>query len=114
MKAESAVLECLFKTSDKLAAKDAAEHLDGKKEPVTRSNPVHVIERQAAGGNHAMDMRVKAKLLIPGMQHAEEADFRAEVSRIACNFEKGFGTGAKQKIVDGLLVLQSEWRQLTR
>jgi hypothetical protein len=35
-----------------------------------------------------MDMRVKAKLLIPGMQHAEEADFRAEVSRITCNFKK--------------------------
>jgi hypothetical protein len=48
------------------------------------------------------------------MQHAEEADLRAEVSRIACNFKKSFGTGAKQKIVDGLLVLQSEWRQLTR
>ena len=72
MKAESPVLECLLKTSNKLAAKNAAEHLDRKKEPVTRSNPVHVIERQAAGRNHAMDMRVKTKLLVPGMQHAEE------------------------------------------
>jgi hypothetical protein len=54
---------------------------------------------------------VKTKLLIPGIQHAEETDLRAEVSRIACNFKKGFDTGAKQKIVDGLLVLQSEWRQ---
>ena len=61
-----------------------------------------------------MDMRVKAEFLIPGMQHAEETYLRAEVSRIACNLEKSFRTGAKQKIVDDLLVLQSEWRQLTR
>jgi len=97
MKAESAVLEFAFKASDKLAAKEAAEHLDGKKEPVTRSNPVRVIERQAAGGNHAMDMRVKVEFLTPGMQHAEEADFCAEMSRIACDFQKGFSTSAKQK-----------------
>src|SRR6266704_6478447 len=103
---ESAVLQCSFKTSDELAAKHAAEHLDGKKEPVTRSNPALVIERQAAGRNHAMDMRVKTKLLIPGMQHAEEADLRAEMFGIASNFEKRFRTGAKQKIVNDLLVLQ--------
>jgi len=51
-------------------------------------------------------VRVQAKLLIPGMQHAEEADFRAEMFWIASDFQKGFGTGAKQKIVDDLLVLQ--------
>ena len=56
-----------------------------------------------------MDMRVKAKFLIPGVQHAEEADFRAEMSGIAGDFQKGFGTGAKQKIVDDLLVLHSQW-----
>ena len=48
-----------------------------------------------------MDMRVKTEFLVPGVQYTEEADLRAEVFRIACNFEKSFGTGAKQKIVDG-------------
>jgi len=61
-----------------------------------------------------MDMRVKAKYLVPGVENAEEPDLRAEVSRIACNFEKSFRTGTKQKILDGLLILQSEWCQLTR
>ncbi len=61
-----------------------------------------------------MDMRVKLELLIPGVQHTEEADLRAEMFGIAGNFEKGFCTGAKQKIVEDLLVLQSQWRQLTR
>jgi hypothetical protein len=33
------------------------------------------------------------------------------VSRIASDFEKGFGTGAEQEIVEDLLVLQDQWRQ---
>src|ERR1700687_921209 len=70
--------------------------------------------RQATGGTNAMDMRAKLELLIPGVQDTEEADLRAEVFRIAGDFEKGFRTGAKQKIVDDLLVLQSQWCQLTR
>ena len=56
-----------------------------------------------------MDMRVQPELLIPGVQYAEEADFRAQAPRIASDCEQGFGTGAKQKIVDNLLVLQSQW-----
>jgi hypothetical protein len=41
-----------------------------------------------------------------GMQHTEEADLRAQKSRIAGHFEKGLRTGAEQEIVDDLLVLQ--------
>jgi hypothetical protein len=59
-----------------------------------------VIERQAASGNDAMDMRVNIELLTPGVQHTEETNFRAEVSRIASDFEKCFRAGAKQEIVE--------------
>jgi hypothetical protein len=45
------------------------------------------------------------------MQHAEEANFRTEVSRMASDFQKGFGTSAEQEIVEDLLVLQSQRRQ---
>jgi hypothetical protein len=58
-----------------------------------------------------MDMRVKFEILSPTVQHAEEADFRAEMLGIACDFQKGFRTGAKQEIVDDLLVLQHQWSQ---
>ena len=47
------------------------------------------------------------------MQNAEEADLRAQMIGVASDFEKGLGTGAKQKIVDDLLVLQSQRRQFT-
>ena len=47
------------------------------------------------------------QLLIPGMQHAEEADFGAEQSRIACEFHQGFGAEAEQKRVDELLLTRA-------
>ncbi len=56
-----------------------------------------------------MDMRVQAKFLVPGVENAEEANLRAQMFGIAGDFQKGFGAGAKQKIVDDLLVLQNKW-----
>src|SRR6202035_3464295 len=61
-----------------------------------------------------MDMGMEPELLIPGVQHGEEANFRAEVSRIASDFEKCFRTGAEQQIVDDFLILQGQWRELRR
>src|SRR5258708_17576137 len=111
MKDELAFTEGLLESSNKLAAKDATEHFDGKKEPLTLANPVGVIERQAPGGNDAMDMGMKPEVLTPSVQHGEEADFRATVSGIALDFEKGFRTGTEQQIVEDLLVLQGQRRQ---
>ena len=64
-----------------------------------------VIETQPASWNNAMNMRVKAEPLIPGVQDAEETNFRSEVSLIASDFEKCFGTGLEQQAIDELLVL---------
>ncbi len=56
MEVQLAILERLLKTSDKLAAKDSRQHLEGKKEPILGFHPVRVIETQSAGGNDAVDM----------------------------------------------------------
>src|ERR1700688_358925 len=61
-----------------------------------------------------MHMWVKFEFLTPGMQHAEEADFCAKMLGIAGHFEESFCTGAKQEIVDDLLVLQDQRSQMTR
>ena len=66
---------------------------------------MRVIGTQPAGGNDAMNVGMEAELLTPRVQHAEETDFRAEVSGIASDFEKGFRAGAQQQAVDELLVL---------
>src|ERR1700720_735283 len=114
MKGELAVMKGMLERFLELAAKDAAEHLDGKKEVVAWFDPAGVIGRQATSRDHAMYMRVKFEFLTPRMQHAEEADLRTEMLGIARDFQKGFRTGAKQEIVDDLLVLQDQRGQMTR
>src|SRR3984893_17355306 len=52
--------------------------------------------------------------LFQGCNTVDEADFRAEVFRIASDFEKCFCTGPEQQIVDDFLVLQSQWSELPR
>lgn len=57
---------------------------------------------------------MKLQLLVPGVQHAEEADIGAEVLRIAGDFEECLGTGAEQQIVNQSFVLQCQWNQFVR
>jgi hypothetical protein len=57
---------------------------------------VGVIERQPTGGKDARNVRVQPEFLIPGVRPAEEADFRAEMSGGAGNFQKSFRTAWKQ------------------
>src|SRR5260370_18767831 len=105
MESQLAVAKGALESGNKLAAKDATEHLDGKKEVVASLDPTRAIGRQPTGRDYAMYMRVKFELLTPGMQHAEEADLRPEMSRIATDFEKGFRTGATQELIHDLPVL---------
>ncbi len=58
-----------------------------------------------------MDMRMNVELLTPGVQHAEEANLRAEVLRITSHFEECFRTGAEQETVEDFLILQHQWGQ---
>jgi hypothetical protein len=46
------------------------------------------------------------------MQNAEEANLGAQVFRITGHFEKRFGAGPEQQIVNNLLILQSDRGQL--
>jgi len=52
--------------------------------------------------------------LIPGVEHAEEADLRAEVPRIASDLDQGLGCGMKQQVIDQPFVLQCERSQFPR
>ena len=73
--------------SDELAAKYAAEHMDGEKESRARSNPACAIEGEPARRYDAVDMGMKLEFLIPGVQHAEEADLGAEMPAVTSHFE---------------------------
>jgi hypothetical protein len=113
LEAELAITESLPEGIDKLSAKDSAQHPPGKKEPLRCGNPVRVIGRESAGRNDAMDLRVSFQFLTPTVQHAEKADFRVATFGITSNFEKSFRTGAKQEVMEDLLVLQHQRGQMT-
>ena len=114
MKVELAVMKGALERFAELAAKGSAKHLDGKKGVVAWFDPACAIGGQPTGRHHAVYMRVKFEFLSPAVQHAEEADFRTEMLGIARDFPKGFRTGAKQEIVEHLLVLQDQRGQMTR
>jgi len=70
-----------------------------------------VIRSETAGGQHAVDMGMMLQSLVPGMEHAEEADLRAEVTRITSDLQQSCSTGVKQQFVDQPLILQCERSQ---
>jgi hypothetical protein len=80
-------LEGRLQTSDELATKHAPQYGDGKEEARVGSNPTGVIAGESAGGNDTVDMGMKLEFLVPGMEHAEEADLGSEMSGIARHFE---------------------------
>ena len=114
MELECAGVKGGLESGDELAAEDTAEHLDGKKEGAARGDPAGVVRSETAGGKHAVDMRMMLQTLIPGMEHAEEADLRAQMPWIAGDLQQGLGAGVKQQVVDQPFVLQCERGQFPR
>jgi len=82
-KVKLAMLKGRPETVNELATKDASEHCDGEKESRMGWNPAGVSEREPAGGNDTVDMGMNLELLIPGVQHAEEADLGTKVDGVA-------------------------------
>src|SRR5271156_3774531 len=101
-----------LKEIEELAAKDAAEDLDGEKEGIFRMNPVRVAWIEAAGGNDAVEMRMQSQVLSPGVQNAEEADLGSEVLGAGRNFEHGLSAGAEEQIVEQPWIALTERIQL--
>ena len=61
-----------------------------------------------------MDMRMDLQILSPGVQDAEEADLRAQMSGIGRDLQQSRGAGTEQKVKDDFLVLQSQPREFVR
>ncbi len=114
METELALGEGPFQSGDELAPKDPSQDGTGKKEAGRGGKPTGMVWGESAGGNDAMDMGMVLQLLIPGMEHTEEANLGAEMFRMGSDFEQGLGAGAEQQIVENLLVLQSQGRQAMR
>jgi hypothetical protein len=48
------------------------------------------------------------------MEHRKKADLGSKMLGVEGNFQKSFGAGPEQQIVEELLVLEHEWRELVR
>ena len=88
MELECPGLKGSLESGDKLAAEDTAEHFDGKEERAAGGDPAGVIWSEAAGGQHAVDMRMMLQSLVPGMEHAEEANLGSKVPGIAGDLQQ--------------------------
>ena len=53
-------------------------------------------------------MRMQVQILAPGMEHGEEPDRCSQMFGVARNGEQSFGGGAKEEIVNGFLVIESD------
>src|ERR1035441_4642695 len=114
VKLECAFAECAPKSGDKLAAEDTAEHFDGKEEGAAGGDPGGGGRSEAAGGEHAGDMGMMLKSLVPGMEHAEEADLGSKMPGIASDLQQSCSTGVKQQVIDQPFILQCERSQFPR
>src|SRR6266851_3138365 len=81
---------------------------------MARRDPARVVGGETASGGDAVNVGMMLEPLIPGMEHAEEADLRAQVAGIASDLQQGCGTSLEEQVVDHALVLERERREFTR
>src|SRR5713226_7889024 len=101
-------LKSSLESGDKLAAEDTAEHFDGKEERAAGGDPAGVVRSEAAGGQHAVDMRMMLQSLVPGVEHAEETDLGSQAPGIAGDLQQSCSAGVKQQVIDQPFILQCE------
>jgi hypothetical protein len=99
------MLKCGLEAVDELAAKHPPEHGNGEKEARVRSNPAGVIEREPTRGDDTVDMGMNLEFLVPGMQHAEEADLSPEMCGVPRHIQKRFCAGSQQQTIDKFFIL---------
>ena len=61
-----------------------------------------VIDRKAACGNHAMDVRVQQQILSPRMEDADHANLGAEMFLIGGQYQCRRSAGPEQQLVEML------------
>src|SRR5258708_4165436 len=105
--------ECMLEAVDELSAKHLAEDL-GWEKGVTRMNPLLVIGRKPASGDHAMKVRMMLQVLPPSMQDAEKAGLRAHVRRVRSDLQQRRSASAEQQMIHDLLVVERQPGQFVR
>ena len=87
-----------FQQSQELSAEFAGKHSYRQKELFPRRLPF-AQNRQSTGRNNAVDMRMKAEILTPGMQNGCMRNRRAEIFLIFSQFLQSLRYAPEQQIV---------------
>ena len=111
---ELILLEGLNQHGEELSAEHSAQDAYGQEESIATTDPAFAIEAHSAAWDDAVQVGMGEKVLSPGVQEREAADFGAEMLRISGERQKGFGSGTKQQPVDGAAILECQWSQLVR
>lgn len=85
-----------FQAAVDAMAEDRAQGLARQEEMLLRWHPVRMIGGKTAAGNEAVDMRMEKKILAPGVQDADQADFGAKVCGVGGNLQQRAGAGMKE------------------
>ena len=73
-----------------LAPKHLGEDFARQEESrMARADPTRVIRGDTAGGNQAMQVRMRTHLLIPGVKHCQKADLGTDAAWIGGQSEQG-------------------------
>ena len=73
-----------------------------------------MVRSETTGGQNAVDMGMMLQALIPGVEHAEEANLGSKVPGIASDLLQSCSTAVKQQVVDQPFILQCEWSEFPR
>ncbi len=95
-----------------LAAEQLAHDLDGEEEVAAKVTEALPIEREAAGGDDRVHVRVEGQLPGPGVQHERGAEPGAEPA--VAELEQGLGGGVKERVEDHVRGAAREGSQLGR
>ncbi len=91
------------------AAETSAEYLAGQEEAwIANRDPARAIGRQSAGGDQAVQMDMRTHLLVPGVEHGQEAEPCSESMRVGGNSEEGLRNRSKKDVVEASRILQCE------
>ena len=77
-------------------------------------HPLRPIRRESPDGDDAVHMGMVQEILAPRVEHTQKANRRTKMLRIGGDLEQRGRARAEEQIVDDLLVLQREPRELVR
>src|SRR5260370_31011657 len=85
-----------------------AEDSDWQQKPPTAVDPTPAIGSKSAAGNNAVQVRMKVKILAPGVQDREKAHLHAQPFGMAGDGQQSLRGGAEEDIIHHGFVVEGD------